>query len=77
MTRIEALPGPDPAAMARGQTADAGSASAAGVDLRGLSLERVRRRLAGELRRRGLAVALLDEPWSGIRDFRPHLDVGG
>jgi release factor glutamine methyltransferase len=60
VTRIEALPAADPAGMARAQTADADGASAAGVDLRGLSLERARRRLAGELRRRGLDAPELD-----------------
>jgi release factor glutamine methyltransferase len=60
VTRIEAHAAADPAGNAHGQTADAGGASAASADLRGLSLERARRRLAGQLRRRGCDAPELD-----------------
>jgi release factor glutamine methyltransferase len=54
------LPAADPAGMAREQLADAGRASAGDVDLRGLSVDRARRRLAGEFRRRGADAPELD-----------------
>jgi release factor glutamine methyltransferase len=60
VTRIGAFPAADPAGMTREQLADAGGASAGALDLRGLSVERARRRLAGEFRRRGLDAPELD-----------------
>ena len=60
MTRIEVPAAVDSAGTAREKRADAGCASAGHADLRGLSVERARRRLAGEFRRRGLDAPELD-----------------
>jgi release factor glutamine methyltransferase len=60
VTRIEVLAAADPAGAASEKRADAGRASADHADLRGLSVGRARRQLAGEFRRRGLDAPELD-----------------